>query len=78
MRGSSLFINTTKIYKFKAKDSEIKKHLVCLGNISGDFSGNNMKETESNGCAYCFFVDINIINIHKNLMKKHNAKKYLG
>ena len=51
---------------------------MCLGNISGDFSGNNMKETELNGCAYGFFVDINIINIHKNLMKKYNAKKYLG
>ena len=51
---------------------------MCLGNISGDFSGNNMKETELNGCAYGFFVGINIINIHKNLMKKHNAKKYLG
>ena len=47
---------------------------MCLGNISGDFSGNNMKETELNGCAYGFFADINIINIHKNLMKKQRKK----
>ena len=33
-----LFDNTTKIYQFKAKDSEIKRYLLCLGEISGDFS----------------------------------------
>ena len=32
-----LFVNATKIYQFKAKDSEIKKHSLCLGNISGVF-----------------------------------------
>ena len=41
--NSFLFVNATKIYQFKAKDSEIKKYLFCLGNISGDFSANNMK-----------------------------------
>ena len=32
--------------KFKAKDSEIKikKHPLCLGNISGDISANNLKK----------------------------------
>ena len=38
-----LFVNATKIYQFKAKDSEIKKYLLCLGNISGVFSANIMK-----------------------------------
>ena len=28
-----LFLNATKIYQFKAKDSEIKKYPFCLGNI---------------------------------------------
>ena len=29
-----LFANATKMYQFKAKDSEIKKYPLCLGNIS--------------------------------------------
>ena len=31
--NSFLFVNTTKIYHFKAKDSEIKKYALCIGNI---------------------------------------------
>ena len=27
-------VHTTKIYQFKAKDSEIKPHPLCLDNIS--------------------------------------------
>ena len=37
-----LFVNATKTYQFKAKDPE-KKYPLCLGNISGDFSANNIK-----------------------------------
>ena len=55
--NSFLFVNSTKIYKFKAKDSEIKKNPLCLGNISGDFSANSVKKTELNGCVYNFSVD---------------------
>ena len=43
-RNRFLFVNTIKIYQFKAKDSEIKKHTLCLENISGYFSDNNMKK----------------------------------
>ena len=46
--NSFLFVNATKIYQFKAKGSE-KKYPLCLGNISGDFSANNMKKTGLNG-----------------------------
>ena len=35
---SFLFVNATKVYQFKAKDSEIKKYLLCLGNVSKDFT----------------------------------------
>ena len=35
--------NATKIYEFNAKHSEIKK-ILCLGNVSEDFSANNMKK----------------------------------
>ena len=32
-----------KIYQFKAKDSAIKSYPLCLGNISKDFTANNIK-----------------------------------
>ena len=53
-----LFANATKTYQFKAKDSEITKYPLCLGNISGDFSANNMKKkTGLNGGVSNFSVD---------------------
>ena len=79
--NSFLFVKATKIYQFKTKDSEIKKYLLCLGNISGVFSANNMKKkTGLNGCMYDIYVDhrafdtSNIIDILKYLMKKHGIK----
>ena len=57
--NSFLFVNATKIYQFKANNSAIKKYPLCLGNISKDFTANNE-----------FYVDYNIINIHKYLMKE--------
>ena len=40
--NSYLFINGTEIIKFKAKDSEINTYEMCLGNISKDWSIDNM------------------------------------
>ena len=40
--NSYLFINGTKIHKFKANDSEIKAVPLCLGNIPEDFSVDNI------------------------------------
>ena len=31
--NSFLFVNTIKIYQFKAKDPELKDYTLCLGNI---------------------------------------------
>ena len=42
--NSYLFVNDTEIFKFKAKDSEIVASLLCLGNISKDWSTDNMKK----------------------------------
>ena len=42
--NSFLFVNATKIYQFKAKDYEIKKYPLRLGNISKDFKSINMKK----------------------------------
>ena len=63
--NSYLFVNCTEMYKFKTKDSEIVASPLCLGNISKDWSTDNMKITGFNGYIYYFSVDI-----HKYLMKK--------
>ena len=48
-RGNSyLFVNGKEIVKFKAKDSEIIATPLCLGNISKDWSVDNMKKTRLN------------------------------
>ena len=52
--NSYLFINSTEIIKFKAKDSEIVATPSCLGNISKDFSVDNKKKTGLNGYACDF------------------------
>ena len=77
--NSYLFVNGTEMIKFKAKDSELDSNILCLGNISKDFSVNNMKkETVLYGTAYGFSVDYgiisveNILNVRKYLTKKHN------
>ena len=36
--SSYLFVNGKEIINFKAKDSEIVPYLLCLGNISKDFT----------------------------------------
>ena len=41
--NSYFFVNGTEIYKFKAKESEISVGIICLGNISKDWSVDNMK-----------------------------------
>ena len=42
--NSYSFVNGAEIYKFKAKDSEIVATPLCLGNISKDWSIDNMKK----------------------------------
>ena len=75
--NSYLFVNGTEIIKFKAKDSEIVPYLLCLGNISKDWTNDDMKKTGFNGYIYDFSTDYNaivtsdILNIHKYLMKKN-------
>ena len=71
-------MNGTEIYKFRAKDSEIVARPLWLGNISKDWSVDNMKKTGFNGYIYDFSVDYgatdvdDIVDIHKYLMKKNN------
>ena len=44
-----LFVNATKIYQFKAKNSEIKDYALCLANFSKYFTINKMKKTGLKG-----------------------------
>ena len=75
--NSYLFVNGTEIYKFKAKHSKIVPSPLCLGNISEDWSVDNIKKTGFTGYVYDFSVDYNAItvddikDIHKYLMEKN-------
>ena len=51
---SYLFVNGAEIINFKAKDSEITPYPLCLGNISKDWSIDNMKKTSPQGYVYDF------------------------
>ena len=44
--NSYLFVNGTDIIKFKAKVAEIILYSLCLGNISKDWSQDNMKKKQ--------------------------------
>ena len=74
----NLFVNGTENNKFQEKHSEIVSTPLCLGNISKDWSADNMKKTGFNGYVYDFSVDYDatdvddIKDIHKYLIKKNN------
>ena len=67
-----------KFINSKQKDSEIVATPLCLGNISNNFSADNMKKTGLNGYVHDFGIDHDaiavddILDIHKYLMKKKN------
>ena len=46
--NSYLFVNSTEIIKYR--DSNIIATPLCFGNISKDWSVDNMKDTGLNGC----------------------------
>ena len=75
--NSCLFVNGREIMKFKAKDSMIVLYSLCLGNISKDWSHDNMEKTGLKGYVYDFSTDYSaiavsdILDIHKYLMKKN-------
>ena len=73
-----MFVNGKEIHEFKAKDSKIVATPLCLGNISKDWSVNNMKTTGFNGYDYDFSVGYDAIAvddflaIQNYLMKKND------
>ena len=67
-----------KLLNLNQKNTEIIPYPLCLGNISKDWSVDNLKKTGFNGFVYDFSVDYNyipvddILVIRKYLMKKNN------
>ena len=66
-------LNVKEIYKFKAKGSEIVAITLCLGNISKDWSVDNMKKTGLNGYVHDFSVDYDVTDVDDIL----DINKYL-
>ena len=75
---SYLFVNDKQELKFKVKDDQIGKEILCLGNISDDWTAANPQNTGFWGEIYDFAVDYTSTNIgdrynvHRYLMKKNN------
>ena len=83
--NSYLFFIGTEIIKFKAKDPEIAVYSLSSGNISKDWSVDNMKMTGLKSFFYDFSVGYDAIvvsdisDIDKCLMEKNEiVQKYLG
>ena len=76
--NSYLFVNGKQELKFKVKDDQIVKQILCLGNISDDWTAANAQKTGLWGEIYDFAVDYtstnigDIYSVHRYLMKKHN------
>ena len=76
--NSYLFVNRKEVIHFKVKDSEIVPYLLCLGNISKDFTVLYILKTALTAYIYDFSFDYwviandKILDIHKYLMKKNN------
>ena len=74
--NSYLFVNGKEELKFKAKDDQIVKEILCLGNISDDWTAANAGKTGFWGEMYDFAVDYtstnigDTYNVHRYLMKK--------
>ena len=80
-----MFVNGKEIVKVKTKDSAIVAAPLRLGNISEDWSVENMKRTGLNGYVYEFSVGyrhfdnpVDAVNsvslLHKYFMTKYNIK----
>ena len=70
-----MFVNGKEIHKFKTKGSEIVA--TCLGNISKNWSADNIKRTGFNGYVYDFSVDYDAITVNdvlgiSNYLMKRN------
>ena len=76
MKKIVIYLLSTEIIKFKAKDSEMVATPLCLGNILEGWLVDNMKKTGLNRYVYDFSGDYDaiavddLLDIHKYLIKK--------
>ena len=71
-RNSYVFVNGAEICKFKAKDLKRFGALLCLGNVSKDFSVDNKEKTRFYGYIYDFSADYDSIDVDDILdINKH-------
>ena len=63
----SYLLMLEKYINSKQKNSEIKDYTLCLGNVSKDFTINNMKNMGSGGVVRLFSVDFNPIDTNNIL-----------
>ena len=69
-----MFVNATKVYQFKAKNSEIKDYAMFLANILKDFTIIKKKKKKTKRSCKMFSVDFNpndinnVLGIHNYLM----------
>ena len=78
--NSYLFVNGTQELKFKSSANYLDRNLLCVGNISSDWSLTNSTKTGLYGNVYEFATDYvvplsgvkTIYDIHRYLMKKHS------
>ena len=80
--NSYLFVNGGAELKFEAKtfSDQVKQNILCLGNLSSDWSSINSTNTGLYGSVYDFSVDYSPVNsvktiydIHRYFMKRHDV-----
>ena len=76
--NSYWLVNGKELLKFKTKYSEIVATLLCLGNISKDWSVDNMKDTGLNRYVDDFGVDCDATAVDdiKNIHLVFDEEKY--
>ena len=58
-----MFVNGLEIITLKAKDSKIVASPLCLGNISKDWSVDNIRKSSFTGYVYDFSVGYDAIDV---------------
>ena len=69
--NSYSFVNGIEICNFKAKDSEINAAPLCLGNVSRNFSTDNMEKTRLYGYVFDLSVEHDDIDV-ADILDSHN------
>ena len=79
--NSYLFVNGRQELKFKAKNNQLVKEKLCIGNLSDQWTTSESEKTGLYGNIYDFLVDYQavvgvgpIYDMHRYLMTKHNIK----